>query len=88
LSKAISVLVACDKNKLPWTKIVALDKLEKPIFLPMITLIANLAQSEHNHLNFLKGKVFKGKVLCLLDIGASHNFIIRKSGERMELQLE
>jgi predicted aspartyl protease len=36
----------------------------------------------------LKGKVYKGEVLCLLDIGTSHNFINRKNAKRMELQLE
>ncbi len=37
---------------------------------------------------FLKGKIAKWDVLCLLDIGASHNFITRESAERMELRLE
>jgi len=54
----------------------------------IIAHTANLAQSEHNHLIFLKGKVSKQKVLCLLDIGASHNFITQENVERMELQLE
>jgi hypothetical protein len=36
----------------------------------------------------LKGEIAKRDVLCLLDTGASHNFITRKSAERMELQLE
>ncbi len=54
----------------------------------VIALIANLAQGECNRLIFLKGKVFKREVLCLLDTGASHNFITQESEERMELQLE
>jgi hypothetical protein len=54
----------------------------------VITLIANLAQSEHDRLIFLQGKVSKWEVLCLLDIGAFHNFITWKSVGRMELQLE
>jgi hypothetical protein len=54
----------------------------------VITFTANLAQGERNRLIFLKGKVFKQEVLCLLDIGDSHNFIIQKNVERMELQLE
>ncbi len=54
----------------------------------VITLTANLAQSDCNHLIFLKGKVFKREVLCLLDTGASHNFITLESAERMEVQLE
>jgi len=54
----------------------------------VIALNANLAQAECNQLIFLKGKVTKRDVLCLLDTGASHNFITRKSAERMELQLE
>jgi hypothetical protein len=36
----------------------------------------------------LKGKIAKRDVLCLLDLWASHNFITRKSIERMELHLE
>jgi hypothetical protein len=54
----------------------------------VIALIANLAQGECNRLIFLKGKVSKQKVLCLLDIRAFHNFITQKSAERMEVQLE
>jgi hypothetical protein len=37
---------------------------------------------------FLKGKVFKQKMLCLLDTWASHNFITRNSTKRMEFQSE
>jgi hypothetical protein len=51
-------------------------------------LAANLAQGECNRLIFLKGKVSKREVLCLLDIGASHNFITQESAKRMELPLE
>ncbi len=51
-------------------------------------LTINLAQSERNCFIFLKGKVSKWEVLCLLDTGASHNFITREGVERMELQLE
>jgi hypothetical protein len=54
----------------------------------VIAFIANLAQGECNCLFFLKGKVFKQDVLCLLDRRASHNFITQESAERMELQLE
>jgi hypothetical protein len=36
----------------------------------------------------LKGKIVKRDVLCLLDTGASHNFITRESAKRMELHLE
>ncbi len=54
----------------------------------VIALNANLAQLECNRLIFLKGKIAKRDVLCLLDTGASHNFITRKNVERMELQLE
>jgi hypothetical protein len=54
----------------------------------VIALNANLAQNECNRLIFLKGKIAKREVLCLLDIGASHNFITRKSAERMEFHLE
>jgi len=54
----------------------------------VITLNANLAQGECNRLIFLKGKIYKQDVLCLLDTRASHNFITWESGERMELHLE
>jgi hypothetical protein len=54
----------------------------------VIAFIANLAQGECNCLIFLKGKVSKQDVLCLLDTGASHNFITQKNVEKMELQLE
>ncbi len=54
----------------------------------VIALITNLAQGECNHFIFLKGKVFKWEVLCLLDIGASHNSITQKNVERMEFRLE
>jgi len=54
----------------------------------VIALNANVAQPECNRLIFLKGKVAKRDVLCLLDTGASHNFITRESVERMELHLE
>jgi hypothetical protein len=49
---------------------------------------ANLAQAKCNRLIFLKGKIAKRDVLCLLDTGASHNFITRKGVERMKLHLE
>ncbi len=54
----------------------------------VIALNANLTQGECNRLIFLKGKIAKRDVLCLLDTRASHNFIIPKSAERMELHLE
>jgi hypothetical protein len=54
----------------------------------VIALNANLAQAQCNRLIFLKGKIAKRDVLCLLDTGASHNFITRESAERMELHLE
>jgi predicted aspartyl protease len=54
----------------------------------VIALNANLAQAECNRLIFLKGKIIKRDMLCLFNIGAFHNFIIRESAERMELQLE
>jgi hypothetical protein len=54
----------------------------------VIALNANLAQAECNRLIFLKGKIVKRDVLCLLDTGASHNFIIQESTKRMELHLE
>ncbi len=54
----------------------------------VIALNANLAQLEYNRLIFLKGKIVKHDMLCLLDIGVSDNFINRESVERMELHLE
>ncbi len=45
----------------------------------VLALNANLAQPECNRLIFLKGKIAKRDVLCLLDTGASHNFIITES---------
>jgi len=54
----------------------------------VLTLNAALAQPECNRLIFLKGKIFKRDILCLLDIGAFHNFITRESAEKMELHLE
>jgi len=54
----------------------------------VIAFNANLAQAECNRLIFLKGKIAKWDLLCLLDIGASHNFITRESAKRMELHLE
>jgi hypothetical protein len=54
----------------------------------VITLNANLAQAKCNRLIFLKGKIVKQDVLCFLDTKASHNFIIRESAKRMELQIE
>ncbi len=50
----------------------------------VIALNANLAQVECNRLIFLKGKIVKRDVLCLLDTRAFHNFITRKGTERME----
>ncbi len=54
----------------------------------VIALNANLAQAECNQLIFLKGKITKRDVLCLLDTWASHNFLTRESAKRMELHLE
>jgi hypothetical protein len=54
----------------------------------VLALNATLAQSECNPLIFLKGKIAKRNILCLLDTWASHNFITRESAERMELHLE
>ncbi len=54
----------------------------------VLALNANLAQLERDRLIFLKGKIAKWDILCLLDTGDSHNFITRESAERMELHLE
>jgi hypothetical protein len=54
----------------------------------VIAVTANLAQGECNRLIFLKGKVSKWDVLCLLDTKVSHNFITQESAERIEFQLE
>jgi hypothetical protein len=54
----------------------------------VLALNAALAQPECNRLIFLKGKITKRDILCLLDTRASHNFITRESTERMELHLE
>jgi hypothetical protein len=54
----------------------------------VIALNANLAQAECIRLIFLKGKIAKRDVLCLLDTWASHNFITRENAKRMELHLE
>jgi len=54
----------------------------------VLTLNVNLAQSECNRLIFLKGKIVKRDVLCLLDTGASHNFMTRECVEMTELHLE
>jgi hypothetical protein len=54
----------------------------------VIALNSNLAQAECNRLIFLKGRIVKRDVLCILDTGVSHNFITQESAERMELQLE
>ncbi len=54
----------------------------------VIALNANLAQVECDRLIFLKRKIVKRNVLCLLDIEAFHNFITRKNVKRMELHLE
>jgi len=54
----------------------------------IIAFTTNLAQGECNCLIFLKGKVSKQDVLCLLDTWASHKFITQENAKRMELQLE
>jgi len=54
----------------------------------VLALNATLAQLECNQLIFLKGNIAKRDILCLLDTGASHNFITLESAERMELHLE
>jgi len=64
----------CPKSKTGSSKVLAFN--------------ANLAQPECNQLIFLKGKIVKRDVLCMLDTGASHNFITRECAERMELHLE
>jgi hypothetical protein len=51
-------------------------------------VLALNAQPECNRLIFLKGKIAKRDLLCLLDTRASHNFITRESAERMEFHLE
>ncbi len=67
---------------------IALDPNRGMGVLKVIAFTANLAQGECNCLIFLKGKVFKRDVLCLLDTKAFHNFITQESTERMEFQLE
>jgi len=54
----------------------------------VIALTSNLGQGECNRLIFLKGKLSKREVLCLLDTGASHNFTTQESAQRMGLPLE
>ncbi len=54
----------------------------------VLALNASLGQKECNRFIFLKGKISKREILCLLDTGASHNFITRESTKRMELHLE
>jgi hypothetical protein len=54
----------------------------------VMALNAKVAKHGCNQLIFLKGKVAKWDVLCLLDTWASRNFITRESAERMELHLE
>jgi len=52
----------------------------------VLALNATLAQKECNRLIFLKGKISKREILCLLDTGTSHNFITQESAKRMELK--
>jgi hypothetical protein len=54
----------------------------------VLTLNATFAQPKCNRLIFLKGKIAKREILCLLDTCASHNFITRENVERMKLHLE
>jgi hypothetical protein len=54
----------------------------------VIAPTTKLVQGERNRLSFFKRKVPKHEVLCLLDIGASHNFITRNNVKKMEFQLE
>ncbi len=54
----------------------------------VLALNATLAQSECNRLIVLKRKIANRVILCLLDTGASHNFITLESAKRMELHLE
>jgi hypothetical protein len=49
---------------------------------------ATLAQPKCNRFIFLKGKIAKRDILCLLDTGASHNFITLESAQSMKLHLE
>jgi hypothetical protein len=51
----------------------------------VIAPIANLVQGECNRLMFLKGKVSKWEVFCMLDIRASHDFVTQKNVERIKL---
>jgi hypothetical protein len=51
----------------------------------VIALNVNLDQAECNRLIFLKGKIAKRDVLCLMDTGVSHNFITQEVAKRMEL---
>jgi hypothetical protein len=54
----------------------------------VIAPTTNPVQGECNRLMFLKGKVFKWEVLCLLDRRASHNFVTQCNAKRMEFQLQ
>jgi hypothetical protein len=49
----------------------------------VFALNVNLAQPECNRLIFLKRKITKWDVLCLLDTWASHNFITRECAKKM-----
>ncbi len=54
----------------------------------VIALNANVTQVKCNQFIFLKRKIAKWDVLCLLDTKASHNFITGESAKRIELHLE